>query len=368
MGNKLYSRLFNQLNNNGHVKTLTIISDNENIGKKYIFDGGVSNPKIKSLEQDSGMNKNLDFKLGRDGNIEPKYHKLFKHLIDHVDLERGTYSEIINGEEIFVEDISGKPNLIICGGGHIALPLSRMGKMLGFNVTIIDNRPEFANEERFKDVDKIICREFEEAIEEADIHSNTYIVIVTRGHKDDKKCLEKVIRTDNKYVGMIGSKGKIASVFNKMIEEGYSEGELQKVHSPIGLKIGAQTPEEIAVSIFAEIIEVKNKKLSFSIEDSIMSRILSEKEDMVLATIIDKKGSSPRGTGAKMLVLSDGTFVGTVGGGSVENAVYERAKELIKKEKSSIETYDLSNSKASKLGMACGGTIRVLLEYIGSNN
>lgn len=205
------------------------------------------------------------------------------------------------------------------------------------------------------------------AIDAVGISDSTYIVIVTRGHKDDRKCLEKVIRTNSKYVGMIGSRGKVESVFNAMIEEGYTWEDLKRIYSPIGFKIGAQTPEEIAVSIFAQIIEVKNEKITCNIEDRILEKLDSLSENMVLATIVEKRGSSPRGVGAKILVLEHGDIIGTIGGGSVENAVCEKAKELIKMKKSFIETYDLSNSNASKLGMECGGTVRVLFEYISSD-
>lgn len=343
----LYRKLIEELNKNGEVNTVTVITKGCNTGKKLIID------KDKCIVNDN--------KLTDDEKNS------FDSIIKDLDFKNGTYITRSNNEEIFVENIVGKPKLIICGAGHIALPLSKLGKMLEFNVTVIDNRPEFANKERFPYVDNVICKDFNEAIEEAEINSNTYIVIVTRGHKDDRKCLEKVIRTDNKYIGMIGSKSKVAFVFNSMIEEGYNEEELKKIYSPIGLKIGAQTPEEIAVSIFAEIIEVKNKKLSCSIEDCIINKLGSTNQNMVLSTIVEKRGSTPRGVGAKMLVSEDGSVIGTVGGGSVENAVYEKSKELIKIQKSDIETYDLSNSKASKLGMACGGTVRVLFEYIEAN-
>lgn len=349
MGKRLYKQIIEQLNENGAVKTLTVISDNENIGEKIIVNNNFINDKDEN------------------NTHKPKHYKILKDAIKYIDLKNGTHIYKSGHEEIFVEDIVGKPKLIICGGGHIAVPLSKMGKMLEFDVTVIDNRMEFANEERFPHVDKVICSDFEEAIEEAGVNSNTYIVIVTRGHKDDRKCLEKVIRTNHKYIGMIGSRGKVASVFNAMIENGYRKEELERVYSPIGLKICAQTPEEIAVSIFAQIIEVKNENMTCTIEDSIINKLNSSGENMVLATIVEKRGSTPRGVGAKMLVLEDGSVIGTVGGGSIENAVYERAIELIKLQKSHIETYDLSNSKASKLGMACGGTVRVLFEYIYCN-
>ena len=352
----IYKQLIDELNKNGYAKTLTIISDNENIGRKVISH---SDSSMDSIDY---VSRNIENIVNSSVNDEDR--EIFKSVLKDIEFKKGTYICKSGSEEIFVEDIAGKPNLIICGGGHIALPLSRMGKMLEFNVTVIDNREEFANEERFPHADNVICRDFDEALEDADINGNTYIVIVTRGHKDDRRCLEKVIRTNHKYVGMIGSRAKVASVFKAMIEEGYTEEELKTVHSPVGLKIGAQTPEEIAVSIFAEIIEVKNKKLWFSIEDDIMDKLKCAQTDMVLATIVEKTGSTPRGVGAKMLVSEDGSFLGTVGGGSVENAVYEKSKELIKSKKSHIEKYDLSNSKASKLGMACGGTVRVLFEYI----
>ncbi len=333
MGNKLYENLIEEINENGEAKVLTVVSNNENFGKRIVINKGSTD-------------------------------EFFKTIINEIDLNSGTSLYKIGNEEVFFEDIAGKPKLIICGGGHIALPLSIMGKMLEFEVVVIDNRKEFANMERFCHVDRVICEDFEEALNKENVNGNTYIVIVTRGHKDDKKCLKKVLRTNHKYLGMIGSRGKVAITFNSLKEEGYTQEELDTVYSPIGLKIGAQTPEEISVSIFAEIIKVKNEKLWCNIEDKILNKISSEKEDMVLATIIEKKGSSPRGIGAKMLVLKDGSFIGTVGGGSVENAVYEKAKELIKLKKSHVESYNLSNSKASTLGMICGGTVRVFFEYI----
>lgn len=341
MGNLLFNEMVNILNENGEVHGLTVISDNEKVGKKIVKGNG-------------------DF-IGKSD------FEFWDSIIKDIELNKGTYIKKVNDEEILVEHIVKKPQLVICGGGHIALPLSKIGKMLEFDVTVIDNREEFANKERFQGIDKVICGEFDEVINEMSTNNNTYFVIVTRGHKDDKRCLENIIRKPHKYIGMIGSKAKVISVFNRMMEDGYKKEELENVHTPIGLDIGAQTPEEIAISILAEIIEVKNKNIVSNIEDKIINEINNGKDDMVLATIVEKRGSTPRGIGAKMLVLKDGSFIGTVGGGSVENAVHEKSKELLSIKKSHIEKYDLSNSKASKLGMACGGTIKVLFEYININ-
>ncbi len=289
----------------------------------------------------------------------------WKEILNDVDLNKGTHTEVLDDEtEVFIEYILDKLNLIICGGGHIALPLCNIGKMLEFKTTIIDDRIEFANAERFPMADRVLCKDFNEAIEEVKPNRSTYFVIVTRGHKDDRKCLEKILTKDFFYVGMIGSKGKVAFVINNMLENGYTKEQIEKVHTPIGLNIGGQTPAEIAVSIAGEIILEKNKIEVGNIEEDILDSICNRKEPMMLATIIEKHGSSPRGVGTKMLIYENREFSGTIGGGSVENAVYELALDLIKRKESFVESYNLSNSAASKLGMVCGGTIKVLFEYI----
>ncbi|OOM67315.1 XdhC/CoxI family protein [Clostridium sp. BL-8] len=291
--------------------------------------------------------------------------EFWKEILNDVDLNKGTHTAVLDHEtEVFIEYILDKPNLVICGGGHIALPLCNIGKMLEFKTIIIDDRIEFANAERFPMADRVLCKDFNEAIEEVKPNRSTYFVIVTRGHKDDRKCLEKILTKDFFYVGMIGSKGKVAFVINNMLENGYTKEQIEKVHTPIGLNIGGQTPAEIAVSIAGEMILEKNKIEAGNIEEDILDSICNRKEPMVLATIIEKQGSSPRGVGTKMLIYENREFSGTIGGGSVENAVYELAIDLIKRKESFVESYNLSNSAASKLGMVCGGTIKVLFEYI----
>lgn len=268
------------------------------------------------------------------------------------------------GEEIVIEKITSKPHLVICGGGHISLSLCSIMKMLEFNITIIDDREEFASRTRFPLADNIICGDFEQAMESIEVNDNLYYVIVTRGHKADQICLEKALKSKYKYLGMIGSKGKVANAIKQLREKGYAEEIISDVHAPIGLNIGAQTPSEIAVSIAAQIIEEKYNENIFNVDEQILNSIINKEGKKVLVTILDKRGSSPRGVGASMLIFEDRSFIGTIGGGAVENAAYQKAIELLEQEKSLVETYDLSNSNAAKLGMACGGTIKVLLEYI----
>jgi xanthine dehydrogenase accessory factor len=161
--------------------------------------------------------------------------------------------------DVFLEPIKPLPALIIFGGGHISFFLARIGKMVDFRVTIIDDRPEFANAERFPEADETIAEEIAAVTKRLDINSSSYIVIVTRGHQKDTQVLQWAATTPAGYIGMIGSKRKIHTVFSYLKTKGISQEQLDRVHSPIGLPIGAETPEEIAVSIMAEIIQVRHQ-------------------------------------------------------------------------------------------------------------
>lgn len=158
--------------------------------------------------------------------------------------------------QFFIEPAQSIVRLIILGGGHIALPLCKMANILGYDVTVVDDRPSFANRERFACAQSVICDDFRRAVESIELTADSYIVIVTRGHRHDKLCLEAVINKPMAYLGMIGSKRRVKALMAEIIAEGIAPEAVANVHSPIGLNIGAQTPEEIAVSIIAEIIQV----------------------------------------------------------------------------------------------------------------
>lgn len=163
--------------------------------------------------------------------------------------------------KIFVDILQPKEEVLIFGAGHIAVYVSKLMKMIGFKVTVIDDREEFANKERFPEADEIIAEDIKKALSHLKITPSTYIIVVTRGHLKDEEALGSVIRSNADYIGMIGSRKKNATVFQHLEEQGVSAQELKKVHAPIGIDIGAQTPEEIAVSIIAEIIKVRRKKV-----------------------------------------------------------------------------------------------------------
>lgn len=163
--------------------------------------------------------------------------------------------------KVFIEPFAGGKHLIICGAGHIALPLSFLGKLLNFKITIIDNRKEFANKKRFPHADKIILGNHALDLDKQTIDDNTYIVIITQGNEYDYECLKTAINKNMAYLGVISSKAKRIKFFNRLKTDGISAKLFKKVTIPTGLDIGAQTPEEIAISIAAEIIKSANKDL-----------------------------------------------------------------------------------------------------------
>ncbi|KLU66846.1 putative xanthine dehydrogenase subunit A [Desulfosporosinus acididurans] len=158
---------------------------------------------------------------------------------------------------LLLEPPSSSVELLILGAGHIALPLAAMAKILGYEITVVDDRPSFANSVRFTMADRIVCDDFAAVLDSLTITPETYVVIVTRGHRYDKVCLKKVITQQAAYVGMIGSRRRVKALKTELEEEGIPKAFLQKLYSPIGLNIGAETPEEIAVCILAELIKVQ---------------------------------------------------------------------------------------------------------------
>lgn len=167
----------------------------------------------------------------------------------HVPLDEGWV-------DVFLEPVLPEPHLLILGGGHVGQKVAILAKEVGYRVTVVDDRPEFANRQLFPQVDEVICESFASALDKIPIDPSTYIVIVTRGHRHDYYCLRRVISSPAAYIGMIGSSRKVKGIIEGLEAEGIPRERLARVHAPIGLDIGAETPAEIAVSILAEIIQV----------------------------------------------------------------------------------------------------------------
>lgn len=160
-----------------------------------------------------------------------------------------------------VEDFKLSNKAYIFGGGHVALALEPVLRHIDFECTIIDDREEYANKERFPNSEVLVCQDFESSFNDIQLDEESFIIIVTRGHMGDLDVLRKAIRAPHAYLGMIGSKGKNKLLFDKLREEGFTDEEFAGVYTPIGLSIKAETPEEIGVSIAAEMIKVKAEVL-----------------------------------------------------------------------------------------------------------
>ena len=160
-----------------------------------------------------------------------------------------------NNGFFFAEHLSLSPRVFLFGAGHVSTCVAPLAKSVGFDITVIDDRPEFANKERFPDADDILIFPFKDAFKRLDISSNAYILIITRGHLHDKSVLEMALNTPAGYIGMIGSIKKRNIIYNDLLKQGYSKEQLESVCSPVGIEINARTPEEIAVSIVGELIQ-----------------------------------------------------------------------------------------------------------------
>ena len=161
--------------------------------------------------------------------------------------------------DIFIEPVLPPALLYIFGAGHVAVNLYRTARGAGFDVTVVDDRESYANRDRFPDAKDVIAEDFDKAMARINPGETSYIVIVTRGHRDDMRVLRWAVQTQARYIGMIGSKRKTISIFRELVKEGISENLFERVHAPVGLDIGAITPEEIAVAITAELIAARRK-------------------------------------------------------------------------------------------------------------
>lgn len=160
---------------------------------------------------------------------------------------------------VFIEPIVNHFAYIF-GGGHVGLYLSQVLTMIGFSTVIIDDRAEFSNKERFPEATNTIAGDYDSIMKTIELKKPSYIIITTRGHNYDEEVLEWAIKQEAKYIGMIGSKKKVATIYDNLKAKGISQEELDKVYSPIGLKINAVSAEEIAISIAAELIQIKRKE------------------------------------------------------------------------------------------------------------
>jgi xanthine dehydrogenase accessory factor len=285
-----------------------------------------------------------------------------------------------NPSEDFCEYYMPEERLIILGGGHVSWPLALFGAESGFAVTVVDDRPSFANRERFPAARQVICESFNRCFDRLHVTSSDYVVVVTRGHRFDMDCLRALLSgTEPAYVGMMGSKRRVAGVRELLKEEGYPEERIGRIHMPIGLPIGALSPAEIAVSIMAEMIQIRRKAFSgkhfpeaasdadFRVLERLAESEASGEQDYAVVTVLSAKGSTPRRRGAKMIVYPEGRIVGSIGGGCAEAEVIRESLKYIGTGNFTIKSVDMTKDVSEDDVMVCGGVMDVLIEG-GKNN
>lgn len=278
----------------------------------------------------------------------------------------------IGGARVFVERFGAIPQLFVCGGGHVAVSVVRLAKLLGLPVLAMDDREEYAQMLQDAGADMVYCEPFEQVLKRLPGGEETYFIVVTRAHTFDVVCLEQILKKNAAYVGMMGSRGRAALVRRQLLEQGADAERVEALYAPIGLPIGSQTAEEIALSILAQIVSIKNSRPQTEGFSPVVLDALSTADEAgqsaVLATIIDRHGSTPREVGAKMLVLPDGKTVGSVGGGIMEYRTICVAKEMLNGKALSHQVVGFSaDGKNSDAALAaCGGEMELLLGVVGT--
>jgi len=243
-----------------------------------------------------------------------------------------------------------QPRLILCGGGHVSREVAAFAHRLDFSVTVMDERPEAVTRERFPTAQALICDSYDNLANY--LEPDACYVVVTPDHKADLQCVSTILLTQYRYLGMIGSRKKVASTVENLRNAGFSQERIDSIFAPIGLPIGAVTPAEIALSILAQIIQEKNKTHAASADKA----LLEAKEPGMLCIIAEKHGSAPRGVGSMMFV-GDDKVLGSIGGGEPEYLAICHARE---NPGFGLREFALNNTAPNGLDMICGGRIKVL--------
>lgn len=345
MNTNFYKSLLPKIDSHAHNSYILTIADGENLGSKLFL----------SFDKNNNEFTNLTYE---DSSLED----FWQNIISKIEFSRAPY---LDENGIFVESLNPKIQLIVCGGGHVSLALSKLSDFMGFELTILEDRAEFGNYQKFPNAKNIIVDSFDNIFKNNSFDKNACFVIATRGHICDALCLENVMNLEYCYAGMIGSKRKIAKTKDLMLSKGFSEEAFDNIKTPIGIPIGGQTPEEISISIMAEIIQTLNQNPRSYFSEIIKNSISSEDEKMILAKIIYKSGSSPRGIGSQMIIKKDGSTIDTIGGGLIEFSAIKEAVNILNTNPYPLRKhYVLNTEEAASLGMWCGGNLDILFDII----
>ena len=236
-----------------HVRIVELLENEERFCLATVLDSKSAEirPGRKAIVLHDGTVEGSLGSAQLDSNVAGLVQKAFKE-------NKSQMAEMEAGVKVFLDIISPDEELILCGAGHIAVPLARFARRLGFRVTVIDDRSDFASASRFPDC-SVIAENFTVALRDYHFSPATYVVVITRGHEHDADCLIEILSKKTAYVGLIGSRRRVRFVLEMLAEKGFSRTRLKDVFTPIGLPIGAESPEEIALSIVSELVCVRRK-------------------------------------------------------------------------------------------------------------
>ena len=290
----------------------------------------------------------------------------FQENLDKIVDVRMTGVYEIGGREVYCEVLEELPELVVCGAGHVGAACIQAASNLDMHITCIEDREDFADVARKMGAHEVLIGDYAEKLDSIRGGDNYYFLAMTRAHAFDEICLEKILAKKSAYVGMLGSAGKIRKIRSDLEEKGISGEVFDKVYTPVGLDISANTPEEIAIAVMAEIISVKNtgKVISTAFDHEQLDAIAADQGDPMLLTVIRKHMASPRDPGTKIVVTSDGEKLGTVGGGAAEHQALKIAREHMDDPSFITEIIRVGDADKSEDGMVCGGVIDVLFERI----
>lgn len=275
--------------------------------------------------------------------------------------------QMLGQSRVFVERFGAAPHLVVCGGGHVGASVVRLAKLLGIPVCALEDRAEYAEELRSAGADEVFCLPFEEGLSRISGGAECYFVVVTRAHSCDVVCLKAILQKPAAYVGMMGSRKRSALVREQLAQAGAAPERVERLCAPIGLAIGAQTAPEIALSILAQIVEVKSQRqLTEGFSPELQAAMAQLTAPAVLCTIVARHGSTPREIGSKMLVLPEGRTVGSVGGGIMEYRVQQLAARMLAGQAGACQlaAYTTEGARDAAAIAACGGSMEVFLQRL----
>lgn len=322
------------------VKIITIL-EGEGLGTKAIY------------------KNNLLFKTDGDEYYFKSLEKNLENVVKTKKIE-------IEDKTLIIEVLNPDSKAIVFGAGHVSLPVIRLLKEIEMDITVYDDREGFDAWAYEAGADRVVIGNYDELTKNLQSDENTYFFIITQGHSSDEVCLENIIEKPFAYIGMIGSRHRVKHYHKRFLSKGFTEEQWQKIHTPIGIRIKAKTPFEIAISIIAEVIDIKNSIVTEKGYISDIVDIMKENPDgeYVMATVVERRGSAPRDLGAKMLVAPGDVFYGTVGGGKMERTVLNEAKEVMETGSPLFHYHDMTNVEAWETSSVCGGKMRVFIEKL----